>query len=126
MPDTSLLWIMSLFCGVGLISTLFVPLANARGDLALRGVQDGLPLSMKTRRLILFTHYIPLAVFWGAFTMVAAFGFIELARSSDNPRVAPIGYMAAVMGGSNTLVWFGLAGVWVLHTLKELGQAERN
>ncbi|MBT8467156.1 MAG: hypothetical protein KJN97_00295 [Deltaproteobacteria bacterium] len=124
MPNTSLLWILGLFFVVFYFVYTCVPIVNARGDVALQGVMDGVPLSLKTRRLILFTHYIPLSAFMAAFNLVASFGFLELARGADGHRVAALGYMVAIMGASNAVVWIGLSGAWVLHTLKAFQQAE--
>jgi hypothetical protein len=120
MPDTSLLWILGLFFFLFYIAIQFVPIANARGELALSGVLDGIPLSLATRRMILFTHYIPLASFFAVLTLIACFGFIEMAKGASDPRVAAIGYMVAVISGSNTLVWTILQAVWVPHIFKAI------
>jgi len=124
MPDTSLLWILGLFFFLFYVAMHFVPIANARGEVALQGVLDGVPLSLATRKMILFTHYLPLASFFAVFTAVACFGFIELARGADDQRVATIGYMVAVVCGSSTLVWTVLQTVWGPHIYRAIRQAE--
>ena len=75
---------------------------NRRSDEILYGVVDGVPASTKDRWLLLFTQWLPYAVFLIAFLLICAVGNIQIARCVDDPRVQLLGYMCAgflAMGG---------------------------
>ena len=124
MPYTPLLWVIGLFIAGFCFSFALIPIINKRGDQALLGVIDGVPISLKTRRLLLLTHYIPLCSFIASFDLVLGLGLFQLARRLEDPEIAALAYMGAVMGGSGAVVWTGLAATWVYHTLQAIRQAE--
>jgi hypothetical protein len=102
-----------------------IRLINDRGDEALSGIVKGVPVSAKTRRLILFTHYLPLAAFTAGYLFVVGLGVLELARGVVDVRVATIGYMGATLCISGGVVWIGLGAAWVLHVLSALREISR-
>jgi hypothetical protein len=110
-------------------SSLFVTywairMANKRGDEALLGVLRGVPISTRTRWMILTTHYTGLAAFIVAFLTVTTFVLRELARNADEPAVATIGYMAVVLWGGSAVYCLATAAAWVYHASTVIRRAE--
>jgi len=124
MPNLSLLSILAVIIAVFYASYSVTPIMYNRGDEALSGVVKGVCVSVETRRLMLFTNYMPLCAFVAAFDLVAGLGIFELARGLEEPRVQAVGYMAAVICISGAMVFIGLGGAWFLHTWAVLRQAE--
>jgi len=124
MLDQPLLTIVVVIILVFYTSQATVPIINKRGDEALSGVVRGVPVSLRTRQLMLFTHYMPLCVFLATYVLVAGIGLFGLARAAEDEIARAVGYMGAVMCFSGSVVWIGLGGAWFLHTWAELRQAK--
>jgi lysylphosphatidylglycerol synthetase-like protein (DUF2156 family) len=124
-PNLSLLSILVVIIAVFYASFSVVPIINNRGDEALSGVVKGVPVSLKTRRLMLFTHYLPLCAFLASFVLVAGLGLMEFARTMEEPRTQAVGCMAAIICIAGAVVWVGLGGAWFLHTWSVLRTIKR-
>jgi hypothetical protein len=125
-PNLSLLSILVVLIAVFYAAFSCIPIMNSRGDEALAGVVKGIPVSLKTRQLLLFTNYLPLCAFIASFILVAGLGFIELARTMEDPRIQAIGYMAAIMCIAGAVVVGGLGGAWCLHVWSVLRETKRD
>jgi lysylphosphatidylglycerol synthetase-like protein (DUF2156 family) len=125
-PNLPLLSILVVLIAVFYATFSCIPIMNSRGDEALAGVVKGMPVSLKTRRLLLFTNYLPLCAFLASFTLVAGLGIIELARTMEEPRIQAIGYMAAIVCISGAVVFVGLGGAWCLHIWSVLRETKRD
>jgi len=65
MPDLSLVAILAITIATIFVVYYGIKMTNRRADEAMAGVQRGLPISLSTRWLILFTHAVELTRFGG-------------------------------------------------------------
>ena len=124
MSNLSLLSILVVLIGVVYATFSGISIMNSRGDEALSGVVTGVPVSLKTRRLLLFTNYMPQCAFLATFVLVAGLGIMEFARTVEEPRTQAIGYMVATMCIAVAASIGGLGSAWCLHVWSVLRQAE--
>lgn len=124
MPDESLLWIMITTTSSFIVTFWAIRMANKRGDEALLGVLRGVPISTRTRWMILITHYMGLAAFLVAYLAVITFVLLELARNAVEPTVSTIGYMAVVLWTGGLIFLLVTAAAWVYHVSTAIREAE--
>jgi len=109
-----------------LIAMWVTKMTNDRGDEILYGLVKGVPTSIKDRWLMLFTQWLPYAVFLVAFLWITAVGNIQIARSVDDPRVQLLGYMCAGFLAMGGLFWLLLGcGFMFLNMVSALRQVGR-
>jgi hypothetical protein len=125
-PNLSLLSILVVLIAVFYAAFSGISIMNSRGDEALAGVVKGVPVSLKTRQLLLFTNYMPLCAFIACFSFVVGLGVIELARTMEDPRIQAIGYMGAIMCIAGAVVVGVLGGAWCLHIWSVLRDPKRD
>ncbi len=85
---------------------------NDRNDEIVTGVINGTPISMKYRRLMLFTKWLPYATFLVVFLIVASLGVLELARGADDDRIRIVGYACTMLMLGGAAFW-SILGVFV-------------
>jgi hypothetical protein len=101
-------------------------MTNDRGDEILHGVVKGVPASTKDRWLMLFTQWLPYAVFLTAFLLIAAVGNVQIARTVEDPRVQLLGYMCGGFLAMGGLFWLLLGcGFVFLNMVSTLRQTTR-
>ncbi len=87
---------------------------NDRGDEILYGVVKGVPVSTKDRWFMLFTNWLPYALFLIGFLLIVAIGNVRIAKVVDDPTVATFGYLCAGFLAMGALFWLvlGLAATF--------------
>jgi hypothetical protein len=113
--------ITAVFLGAIWVSTVI----NDRGDEILSGVVKGIPVSTKTRWLMLFTQFLTFYLFLVGFLVVTGLGILELARGVEEPGVRIVGYMCASLCASGAVLWILLGTSWFTHHLSVLRQTTR-
>ncbi|MEM7135766.1 MAG: hypothetical protein AAF500_04260 [Myxococcota bacterium] len=124
MPDPTLLAIIAIILLSFFVGLFVVRIVNGRGDDALTGVLKGVRIPFRTRKMILFTHYMPLALFYAAWNVVMGIGLFGLARDAENDVAKALGYMGGFMLECGGVVWFVLGGAWVFHAWTIIREAE--
>jgi len=98
---------------------------NDRGDQILSGVVEGLPVSAKTRWLMLFTQWLPYTAFFIVFLLVVGIGFIEVGHGVEHPRVRLVAYMCATMCVGGATFWGVLGSFLFTNMLSVVREADR-
>ena len=120
MPDLSLVAILAITIATGFVSFYCIKMANKRADESLEVVQRGLPISLNTRWLILFTHYVALAAFLAGLLAVVSVG---LAQGAESPFARTVGHMSAILSGGGVVVILAHSTMWVFHMWAVLRRA---
>jgi hypothetical protein len=126
MPDLHLVAILATDIAGMVVAYYCVVIFMNRGDEGLAGVVKGIPVSEKTRWLMLLIHYVPYGAFVGGWLIILCFGLIGLARGAEDPFVRAVGNMSAVLFGSGAVVLLTHGGMWLFHVWSETRRDRAN
>ena len=119
MPDLHLLSILAVDIAAFIVAYHCIVIFMNRGDEGLAGVVNGIPISERTRWLILLIHYIPFGAFCGGWLTILCFGMVGLARGAEDPFVRTVGNMSAVLFGAAAAVLLTSVAMWLYHVRAE-------
>ncbi len=119
MPDLHLLSILAIDIAGFIVAYHCVVIFMNRGDEGLAGVVKGIPISERTRWLILLIHYVPYGAFCGGWLAIICFGLVGLARGAEDPFARAVGNMSAVLFGAGAAVLLTSAAMWLYHVRAE-------
>ncbi|NNE19212.1 MAG: hypothetical protein HKN10_12130 [Myxococcales bacterium] len=126
MSDQSVLLSIMVMVVVTFYSAMTVtPILLDRLDGALSGIVKGMPVPLRTRRLLLVTQAVPLFAFICGFLLVVGLGVLELARAAEEPRVKVVGSMAASLAFIGAVAYLGMGSVWWFHVSSEMRKDNR-
>ncbi len=119
MPDLSLVAILAITIATIFVVYYGIKMTNRRADEAMAGVQRGLPISLSTRWLILFTHAVPLGLFLAGLLAVVSVGLVGLAQGAESPFTRTVGHMSATLLGGGAVFMVFATAMWVFHMRAE-------
>ena len=99
---------------------------NDRGDEILSGVVKGIPVSTRTRWLMLYTQWLPYTAFFIVFLSVIGLGFLEVGREIEHPRIKLVGYMCATMCAGGAAFWGILGSFLFANMFSAIREATRS
>ncbi|MBT8467158.1 MAG: hypothetical protein KJN97_00305 [Deltaproteobacteria bacterium] len=123
MPDLHLVSILAVDISGFIVAYHCCVVFMNRGDEGLAGVVKGIPISQRTRWLILLIHYMPYGAFCGGWLVIISFGLVGLARGAEDPFVRSVGYMSAVLFATGAAVLITSAPMWLYHVRAETRRA---
>jgi hypothetical protein len=116
--------ILVILVGGGFLIIYLARTTNRRLDAALTGIVDGARVSRKHRQLMLYNMYFQYLGGIIAFSIIFAFGFVQIADHLSDPGIKNLAYAAAVLAGFPGVTWLLLGTSSGLHCARVLRQAE--
>ncbi|MEM7436609.1 MAG: hypothetical protein AAF436_15740 [Myxococcota bacterium] len=126
MQEAAPVIVIALMVVIFSVSYASIVMINKRGDEAVQGIVRGEPISLRTRRMVLLTHYLPLASFLAGFLFIMSAGLFAVGKQFSGGPAGAVAYMGAVLCATGAVTWIALGGAWVVHTLVVLREAERD
>ena len=80
------------------------------------GVEEGVPVTVEYRWMVLWTFYLPTAMFAIALLTILALAAIQIGMNVADLKIRTLAYLCAAGAGTSTIMWsIGLANGLILH-----------
>jgi hypothetical protein len=105
----------------------FLSLAKVKqwGDEIATGVAQGVQISARHRRMMLWNTWVPLTFFLGGYVLLLAAGIALVAQGIGNEHIRSLGYLMAFFCSLSFVGTIGVGTVQVLYLSSVLRQAEQ-
>lgn len=91
--------ITALLCGGAFLVMYINRSSDEFADIIITGVQRGLPISSKHRRMIIWNQWLPVAGTAGLVNLFIAIAMVQIGKHAGDADIALLAYLAASFGG---------------------------
>lgn len=106
--------------------SFFLSLAKVKqwGDEIATGMAQGVPVSVRHRRMMLWNSWMPLTFFLGGYVFLLALGIALVAQGVGHEHIRSLGYLIAFFCGLSSVGTFGVGTVQLLYLASVLRQTD--
>ena len=121
---TTIILMLAVFVFASLTSTFFLGRMYKRCDAILTGMVNGVPVSLRSRRLYLWHDYLGVSFGLTFVLGVMAVGFVSAGEAVGDSSAKNLAYLCAGVAAWGFLFNLVLGFLWVAHFVSVLRQAE--